>query len=105
MAQLILSQGSDEVLAVLPDGAYPGYGVVEGQDPVKGWNSRPKPKFRSIHVPGAPTSDFADLMEQDPRLREKRKLEADLSQEQLDELAAERILILENARDLGRRTV
>ncbi len=110
MAQLIFHDDTgDQVLAVLPDGAYPGFEVVENQDPVTGWSSRPKRGFSSVHCPGCPTSDFADLMESDvdpdtgiPRSNEKRRLIVDFLPAQANEKAQERTLIVVNPNALRR---
>lgn len=113
MAQLILgdeNETGDQVLANLPDGAYPGFEVVESQNPVAGWNSRPKPPFRSVNCPGYPTSDFDDLMEPDldpqtgkPRSLEKRRLVVDFLPAQASEVARERTLIVVNPNALRRK--
>lgn len=110
MAQLIFHDNTgDQVLANLPDGAYPGFEVVESQDPVAGWSSRPKRGFSSVHIPGAPTSDFADLMEADqdpdtgiPRSNEKRRLIVDFLPAQAAERAQERTIVVANSNALRR---
>jgi hypothetical protein len=110
MAQLIFGEETgDQVLSNLPDGAYPGFDVVESQNPVAGWNSRPKPPFSSVHIPGAPTSDFTDLMEADidpntgiPRSNEKRRLIVDFLPAQANEKAQERTLVVVNSNALRR---
>jgi hypothetical protein len=82
---------------------------VENQDPVTGWSSRPKRGFSSVHIPGAPTSDFADLMEPDvdpatgiPNSHVKRRLIVDFLPAQASEKAQERTLVVVNSSALRR---
>ncbi len=62
MAQIILNRknGSDEVLAVLEDGAFPGTKIIGHTDL---WDAAPMGDWWIIHVPGEPASAFANLME------------------------------------------
>jgi len=108
MPQLILSNipgRGDSVLEVLADGAYPGFDVVENQDPVVGWNSRPKPKFRSIHVLAGAVSDFDDLMEStvDEPGPTLPKLSVNFLPAQASEIAQERTIVVANSAALRRK--
>lgn len=107
MAHLILGNDSitgNQVIANLADGVHPGKKVVEDPTPA-GWKSRPLPKFRSIHIPGAPTAAFDDLMETnvDPLFRTMTRLVVDFLPSQAAEIALERKITIPIAMAVRRK--
>lgn len=113
--QLILNRknGSDEVLAVLEDGALPGHKII-GHTDKRRWNSQPIGDWWIIHVPGEPASAFAHLLEPEReevepgefRQVNRRKNHLNLTSltaMELGDLAAQRTIVLSKIKITSRK--